>query len=197
MVYWYGKAAELGDEDAQQWMDRYNRAQQYDPVADMLEKAEGYDKGINGYSVDKKLALQWYEKAAEEGDTDAIHEAGFRYYNGVGCSKNPEKALYGIEKLAETGNAAAMVTVAAMYRGNEGFPANKEKEFYWMKKAAENGEGVAMNDLAVMYMFGQGTKINLDQAKYWFKKASDSSDPKVSAKAKETLKTFDILFKDK
>ncbi|MBQ6896664.1 MAG: sel1 repeat family protein [Oscillospiraceae bacterium] len=79
----------------------------------------------------------------------------------------------------------------------KGMTKNLKKALEWYEMAANQGDEKAQEQCGYMYLKGQSTKINLDQAKYWFRKASDSSDPKVSAKAKETLKTFDILFKDK
>jgi TPR repeat protein len=56
-----------------------------------------YELGVshmNGWGVDndKVLALRCFEIASAWGDADAMAEAGFCYYQGVGCKKDLKKA---------------------------------------------------------------------------------------------------------
>ena len=56
-----------------------------------------YELGIshmNGWGIeqDKVLALRCFEIASDWGDADAMAEAGFCYYQGVGCKKDLKKA---------------------------------------------------------------------------------------------------------
>ena len=38
--------------------------------------------------VQIRQALQWYEQAADEGDADAMFEAGRMHYDGIGTQRN-------------------------------------------------------------------------------------------------------------
>ncbi|KAA6416199.1 MAG: cell cycle inhibitor [Lasallia pustulata] len=100
-VQWLRKAADsasleiAGDEDL---------AKEGKPT-DLLERKTRraqfalsiYELGVshmNGWGIeqDKVLALRCFEIAANWGDTDAMAEAGFCYYQGQGCRKDMKKA---------------------------------------------------------------------------------------------------------
>lgn len=61
-----------------------------------------YERG-NGVEANEKLAVEWYQKAAERGDLDAIYEMGMRYRCGEGVSEDYETALRLIYQAAEQG----------------------------------------------------------------------------------------------
>ncbi|MDR0908323.1 MAG: sel1 repeat family protein [Spirochaetaceae bacterium] len=90
-VYWYTKAAEQGDADAQDFL------------------AECY---FNGYGIgNEKYPLKkgkyWYEKSAEQGNADAQLWLGCCYFDGDGTKKEDWKAIRWWLKAAEQGNKPA------------------------------------------------------------------------------------------
>src|SRR2546429_181858 len=56
----------------------------------------------NGERTEKNLekAFYWYQKAAENGDKNAMNSLAMHYENGEGTEKNLEKAFYGCQKAA-------------------------------------------------------------------------------------------------
>src|SRR5437773_4818974 len=93
----------------------------------------------NGEGTEKNLekAFYWYQKAAENGNNDAMNNLAYSYYNGEGTETNLEKA-------AENGDSNAMNNLAYSYYNNgKGTEKNLEKAFYWCQKAAENGNNDA------------------------------------------------------
>jgi len=78
--YWYEKAAELDNRDAQ------------------YECGSNYQTGL-GCTRDRKKALYWLERAAQQGHITAIKKCAEAYENGDGCEKNPGTARYWYEKL--------------------------------------------------------------------------------------------------
>lgn len=54
-------------------------------------------------SKDKKVALSYFELAANLGDPDAQSELGFCYSTGRGCKKDLKKAAKYYRKAAEQG----------------------------------------------------------------------------------------------
>ena len=54
-----------------------------------------------------KKAIEWFEKAAEQGDADAQYNLGVMYYDGQGVDVNYKKAFECYEKAAEQGHAQA------------------------------------------------------------------------------------------
>jgi hypothetical protein len=87
-LYWYEKAAEQGDADAQ------------------LRSGWAYDSG-EGAKIDKAKALCWYEKAAEQGERTAQFNCGNMYYRGVGTEKDLDKAAFWLEKSKAQGETEA------------------------------------------------------------------------------------------
>ena len=45
------------------------------------------------WDADHKKSFEWYSKAAELGNLDAIYSLGSAYENGEGVEKDPAKAL--------------------------------------------------------------------------------------------------------
>src|SRR5947199_34472 len=96
----------------------------------------------NGEGTEKNLekAFYWFQKAAENGNNNAMNSLGIHYENGEGTEKNLKKAFYWFQKAAENGNNNAMNDLAICYESGEGTEKNLEKSFYWFQKAAENGK---------------------------------------------------------
>ena len=66
---------------------------------------------MNGYGVKKdyKKAIKWLEKAAKQGDSDAMYLIGkCYYYGGNGIKKDINKAREWISKSAALGNETAI-----------------------------------------------------------------------------------------
>ncbi|GBB88124.1 hypothetical protein RclHR1_14640006 [Rhizophagus clarus] len=84
--------------------------------------------------------FHWYQKAAENGDENAMNSLANYYYNGEGTEKDIEKAFYWYQKAAENGNGDAMVSLISSYRKGEGTEKNLEKAFYWYYKAVESNK---------------------------------------------------------
>ena len=87
-VYWWQKAADAGDSDAQ------------------YRLAFCYLKG-DGVEKDVEKAVYWWQKAADAGDSDAQYRLAFCYLKGDGVEKDVEKAVYWCQKAADAGNSGA------------------------------------------------------------------------------------------
>ncbi|EXX55673.1 Kin1p [Rhizophagus irregularis DAOM 197198w] len=116
----------------------------------------------NGEGTEKSLekAFYWYQKAAENGEKEAMFNLASSYYNNYDVEKmeqNTEKAFYWYQKAAE----------------NE---KNLEQAFYWYQQAAENGYTEAMINLAICYENGKGTEKNLEKAFYWYQKVAENNN---------------------
>ena len=71
----------------------------------------------NGDGVERNLdkAKYWWEKAAEQGDSDAQVSLGSMYLYGEGVEQDLEKARYWIEKSVEQGNSNAQCILGLLY----------------------------------------------------------------------------------
>ncbi len=114
-AYWYGKAANQGDAEAQ--YDLYLCYQ-------------------HGKGVEKNLqeAVRWLKLSANGGYADAMAALGWHFAAGKGVSKNEAEAFDWYQKAAEHGCASALNSLAECYEKGIGVKKNKLKANYYLHK---------------------------------------------------------------
>lgn len=110
--------------------------------------AQYYQYGDGGVTQDYAKALEWYEKAAEQENSDAMNRIGILYANGAGVEQDYTKALEWYEKAAELGNDMAMNNLGVMYANGYGVEQDYTKALEWYEKAAELGNEKAAEYIA-------------------------------------------------
>ena len=63
---------------------------------------------------DEAKAVEWYEKAAEKGDSSAMYNLGACYYNGRGVAVDIAKAREWFTKAAALGDETATNLIARL-----------------------------------------------------------------------------------
>ena len=120
-VFWFRKAAERGDAEAQAELATYlcdekyvehdyeqakywslKAAEQNNPLA-MFTLSFLYEKHFH----DPRLSFDWCRKGAELGDVTCQKRLGTMYEEGFGTEADYEKALYWYRKAAEQGDKSA------------------------------------------------------------------------------------------
>ena len=189
----YVKAAAHGDENATIALeDRHSKIEQayddgdYKTARDLALSIsdDAYaqfflgEMYLKGKGVDRNLdeAVNWYRKAAEQGDAPAQSELGILYYYGVGMQQDYEQAAYWNHKAAEQGDAVAQCNLGHMYEYGEGLDKDYEQAAYWYHNAAEQGEVIAQFNLGRMYYFGNGVAKNYTEAVNWFNNAAEQGE---------------------
>ena len=76
-------------------------------TSDIVKLGEDYYYGENGKQKDYVKAVEWFRKAAEQGDADAQCKLGYCYFYGDGVAKNYTEASKWYHKAAEQGDADA------------------------------------------------------------------------------------------
>ena len=129
-------------------------------------------KYYNYTEHNEEKALEYYLKAADGGDAQAMYEASEIYYTNDETAKQKELLL----KAAEQNFADAEDMLGMMYADpdefGEGEP-NYEQAMYWYKRASEHGDSSATYHVGEMYLNGQGVIKDESQAFNWFKKAKE------------------------
>lgn len=64
-------------------------------------------------------AVEWYRKAAEQGNPAGEYDLGHMYVSGEGVEENAEKALYWFRRAAEKNYLLAVKSLAHAYRKGE------------------------------------------------------------------------------
>ena len=109
--------------------------QQKEIAGSLFKKGEEcYDKG------DYQGAVEWYEKAAAQGNAVAQYNLGVCYAKGEGVQQSYEKAVEWYTKAAEQGNIEAQNKLAECYEKGLGVEPSKKKAYYWRKRANNGGE---------------------------------------------------------
>jgi len=115
--------------------------------ADLLKSAENGNAGAQftvarSYELgkrvksDKKKAIQWYTKAADQGHTDAAYRLGLLYYKGLGGFKiDLKKAFQYLSLAAKANHKNSQANLAKMYANGDGVTRNEQMSDYWYEQA--------------------------------------------------------------
>ncbi|GEM_PF-6388445 len=120
------------------------------PVGEMLQRAKAGDPGcqyraairyLQGQGVRKNLrqALKWLEKAASQGDIDALLELGGIHHDGEIAVQDDEKACRYYRRAAEAGSAAGQFMYGSFLMKGEGIGADPVEALELLDLAAAQG----------------------------------------------------------
>ncbi|WP_058953040.1 SEL1-like repeat protein [Clostridium tyrobutyricum] len=145
-----------------------------DPI---YQLKQGY-KFANGIGVEKNYntALQWFKKAAEQGNTEAQNWIGAMYEKELGVEKNYKEALKWYRKAADQGDANGQYNIGYMYMEGLGVEKNYEEAVKWYLKAGNQGDAEAQSWLGYLYREGLGVERNYEEAVKWYKKAAEQGN---------------------
>ena len=188
---WWAKAAEQGNPRAMIAMGDvfYEKWESENSTnAGPIDPATGLPTASNNTnSVNYNESMNWYGKAAELEDTNAMWKL---IWNGNAGSTNfgtiidpatglpitimPNSASRRwLQKLAGRGDTEAMVTLGSVYV-NE---TNADEGLKWLHKAADTGETSAWTTLGSIYESGNGgVSKDIREAIRWYTKAATNRD---------------------
>ena len=127
--------------------------------------------------------IEWYRKAAQQGNTEAQNFLGRCYYNGTGVTQNYSEAAKWCRKAAQQGNVEAQNTL-----GNCHYVMQDYHEVVkWYRTAAEQGHAYAQYSLGICYYNGFGVEQNYEEARKWYGKAAEQGN----AEAQQALNALD------
>lgn len=133
---------------------------------------ELYRKGMNAYhNQNYSVALDYYRKAADLGDTNAMDEIGHFYRDGIGVIQDYQEAMRWYRKAADLGNHYAMDDVGAFFHTGRGVPQDYQEAIKWYRKAIDAGNKYAMRDIGLLYENGQGVARDFREAMNWYQKS--------------------------
>ncbi len=162
-AYWYRKAADQGDPDAQNQL--------------------GYLSmwGI-GVPRDEAVAFRWFARATGEGSQGAKLNLAVLYFKGVGTPRDRSLALELMTQLAERGNARAQAYLGIVYLTGDGFPKDLALAEKWLKRAAKGKNPEAEYSMGVLWSTTAGHEHDPAKAiRYYRKAARDGYVPAMHA----------------
>ena len=98
--------------------------------------ARAFKEGI-GTSPDKASYRMWMERAAKDGDPEAMFSLVEAYRSGIGVEHDEDKYFYWLRQMAKEGSPFALMALAQAYKTGVGTPQSNEKFFKNATKAIE------------------------------------------------------------
>lgn len=145
LIYCYGYGVPI---DLKQGIDWLSRAAIHGHPESMRRLASYYNRGCSVLEQNLKIAFQWYQKAAEQGDAYSQYNLGVFYQSGRGIPIDLEAAFQWFLHAAQGNDADAMCSVANYYLHGVGTLVNSGEALYWLEKAKERGHCDAYIGLA-------------------------------------------------
>ena len=133
-------------------------------------------------------AVNLFQKAAEQGESEAQHLLGAMYHDGEGVPQDYSKAFMWYRKAAEQGMVDAQFNLGFAYENGEGVPQDNAEAVKWFRKAAEQGHVRAQAQLGRLYVIGRGVPQDYVQSYFWLSLAASRSigeDHKIISNARD------------
>ena len=155
------------------WLFGEDESKIIDPK-EQYERGWNYYRGYHGFEQNLSKAIYWFEKAAAQGNDDAMDSLGLIYNQYY---KDYSKAFMWYKKASEAGNGLAQISLGDMFMEGKGLSEPDYKNaIYWLTKASNNCDDLFKGDpessLGLIYFNGLGmSKSNYKQAIYWFERS--------------------------
>lgn len=136
-----------------------------------------YMTGDRALPRDFDLAAPWVEKAAAQGQPDALAYIWQLYFYGTGVGQSDAAGFKWLQRWAGTGNPEAAYRLGLFHYEGIATPVDHEKAAVWFKDAGAEGVPGACYYLGVMHLEGDGVQQNDEDAHYWFERGAAASHP--------------------
>jgi uncharacterized protein len=144
-AYWYEKAAQAGDPQAQKQIGYF------------------YEIGL-GVAQNLERAVHWYQLAAAGGLLSAKVNLGVAYFWGIGVAKNIPLGIRFFREAAEKGNGLGACYLGNIYNLGLGVEQDKAQALLWYERSAKEHDPRGEFDLAVFLSKRENPSYNLARA---------------------------------
>lgn len=172
--YKYGRnGKKQSDYDAEEC---YLQAAYIDYAPAQLKLGRFYEEtdGARAYEYNPKSAAYWYEKAAENGNAEAMARlSDFYIFGEGGRPKDYNKAMEWIKKSVALGDPYGYSNMGYMYCYGLGVSKNYDEAIKWFRKAADLNNEWGLCQMGHVYYSGYGKDKNYTEALKWYRKAAD------------------------
>lgn len=132
-----------------------------------------------------KLAVGYFRRASELGDSMALLSYGNCLSEGIGVHVDIKKAVCCYIKSSRLGEYFAAFNLSTIYRDC----GDRRREIYWLRKARDLGDPTAALVLAEMHLAARGERGRV--ARRYIERMLKSSDDVIRDEASEILIHFD------
>lgn len=135
--------------------------------------------------VNKDLAIQYFEKAAELENPYAYFQLGIMMLEGRDLEVDVEKGLKYVKMAVDMNHLQAMYRYALMLYNGEYVEQNKVKAASYYKAAADRGEVNSMLNYGLMLLNGDGIPQNKKEAEHYFQLAKEIGNITIALEEEE------------
>ncbi|KAF9117922.1 hypothetical protein BGX30_004973 [Mortierella sp. GBA39] len=152
-------------------------------LGNMYSNGEGVPQ--NYQSASYPTALEWYIKAASQGNLHVQGAIGLMYNNCEGDLQDFGQAVQRYLKAAKQGHPGAPYGIGLLYSNGEGVPQDFAKAMEWYRMAADQGDTYARCKIGIIKIKNQGVTKSCSEARKYFQKAADQRHPDAQNWLKE------------
>ena len=194
-LHWYEQSANLGDPESQDmlgniYLNGWNGVEENESKAFSLFKLsanKNYATALKhvadcycfgwGTVLNYTKAVEWYNKAIDEGCDEAMVMLGICYRNGDGVTKDYKKAGNLFKRaLNKSENADALNYLGLIYEeGGFGITKDLELSTKYFEQAALQDLPIAQYNYGLSLVNGDGVQADADKGMEWINKAADSN----------------------
>lgn len=144
-------------------------------VSGMYEEGRGVPKS-------NRKAVSWLEKAAKQGDSEALYRLGCFYYENLLTRK---KGMDYLQKSAAQGNCESLFKLGELYFHLQvpgiNYKASIAKGIEFFQKAADKDYSEAQYALGKAYALGYGVEQSSEKAFAWYLRAAQNDHVEAQA----------------
>jgi len=139
----YAEAQRLIEAKDPAGLDRLRRAANMGFAAAQFDLSKAYMSGGLGVKKDEAESRRWTERAAQAGDSRAMHNLGLAYFHGSGGPMNKTTAAQWFRRAADLGMGDSQYNLASLYEQGYGVSQNPAEAYKWYLIAARGGDAEA------------------------------------------------------
>ncbi len=144
------------------------------------ELGRRYETGT-GTDVDLKQAAEWYRRAAENQNVNAMLRLGVMYQAGRGVRIDLRQSAMWYRVAADKNQPLAMARLGKLYQNGIGVNRDLESAAKWLRKAAELGEPEALLEIALLFESGMVGAQDFEEASRLRSKAKELMEKAAAA----------------
>ncbi len=132
-----------------------------------------YETGLSGFPSDLSLAVEWYQKSADQGVPAALNNLARLFADGRGVERDTERAVLLWAQAAQLGHPHAQYNLGvALFRG-EWIERDQAAAVDWFLQSAAGGLPEAQFAAGQVYERGIHRDADRQRALQWYRQAAE------------------------
>ena len=133
-----------------------------------------YLHGVLGFEQNGEKAIEWLQRAADNGHPMAKNDLAVALFQGEECKKDIALALKLFEEAAQEKVPNSLFSLGYIYYNGQEVQKDKIKAAHYFLESANLGYAPAMMNYGYMCASGDGIRKNLDDGLFWLLSAIEN-----------------------